>query len=173
MKPVLLERAFYALAFRAEKDARARKVLEGLVKLFFRAVVAERRRGGRRLLDLARIGAVRFGKWRAPILRDRLGVDVDDLGDLGRIQDWEDRAFGVTGHWTKTGRDAATKCETACPFSTIANGAPEICTDVIHALETATFRELNPRYRLLPLESLLSKGARHCEFQHELVPSDE
>lgn len=167
--PLLAERLFYALAFRAETDARARAVLVSIVKTFFRAVVAERRRGGRRLLDLARVGAARFGRWRAPVLREKLGLDVDDVADMGRLQDWEDRVFDVTGEWTERSRDRATKCETVCPFAEIAKGAPELCTDVIHALETATFRELNPGYRLVPLERLLSKGDARCEFRHEIV----
>jgi predicted ArsR family transcriptional regulator len=168
LKPTLPERALYALAFRAEKDPRARRVLVAIVRAMFRAVAFERRRGGTRLLNVARIAAVRFGKWRAPVLRDALGVDVDDMADLARLQDWEDRAFGVTGHWTEKARTRATKCETACPFAEVAREAPELCSDVVHALETATFRELNPSYRLLPLESLLSKGAPRCEFRHEL-----
>ncbi len=170
--PALVERLFYALAFRAETDARARALLIGLVKVFFRAVVAEKRRGGSRLLRAARIGAVRFGRWRAPILRDELGLDVDDVADMGRLQDWEDRVFGVTGEWTERTRTRATKCETVCPFAEIASGAPELCSDVIHAMETATFAELNPRYRLVPLDRLLSKGHARCEFRHELKTDD-
>ena len=56
--------------------------------------------------------------------------------------------------------------QTACPFAATASLAPGICTDVIHALEEATFRELAPGYRLLPLERLLSKGHAACEFVH-------
>ena len=80
--------------------------------------------------------------------------------DMGRIQDWEDRVFGVTGHWTERGPNARGQVRDGVPVR--ARGrrtAPEICTEVVHALEEATFRELNPRYRLLPLERLLSKGA--------------
>ena len=168
MKISAVERAFYALAFRAETDARARAVLVALVKAFFRAIVVEKRRGGNRLMQFARVASVRFGRWRAPILRDRLKLDVNDMADMGRLQDWEDRVFDVTGEWTERGRDAAIKCETVCPFAEIAKGAPEICSDVIHALETATFAELNPRYRLVPLARLLSKGDARCEFKHEL-----
>ncbi len=171
-EPALVERLFYALAFRAETDARARAVVVQLVKVFFRAVVAEKKRGGTRLLRFARIGAVRFGRWRAPVLRDKLGLDVNDVADMGRLQDWEDRVFDVTGEWTERSRTRATKCETVCPFAEIAKGAPELCTDVIHAMETATFAELNPRYRLLPLERLLSKGDARCEFRHELKSDD-
>ena len=162
----------YALAFRAHDDARARVLVQTLIQLAFTAIAIERRLGGgksQRLLDMARAAAVRFGRHRAKFLQEKLGLDVDDVGDMGRLQDWEDRAFGVTGHWTERTKTHATKCETACPFARFAKHAPEICTDVVHALETATFTELNPRYRLVPLERLLSKGASACEFRHELA----
>ena len=168
IEPSLVERALYALAFRAETDARARAVLIALVNGFFRAVVAEKKLGGHRLLDLARLGAKRFGRWRAPVLEAQLGLDTESLADMGRLQDWEDRVFGVTGHWTVQEKGRATKCETACPFAAVAAGEPRICSDVIHALETETFQALNPRYRLVPLDRLLSKGHTHCEFRHEL-----
>lgn len=169
-----LERRLYALAFRAHDDARARALLQALVQVALAAIAVERRLGGRGgrgglLLDVARAAAMRFGRYRAGILKDELGLDVDDVADMGRLQDWEDRVFGVTGHWTERTKTRATKCETACPYAAVAKHAPEICTDVIHALETATFQELNPRYRLMPLERLLSKGATACEFRHELV----
>jgi predicted ArsR family transcriptional regulator len=163
-----VERWMYALAERAETDAVARRVLVALVNGMFRAIAAERRRGGRRLLDLAHVTSVRWGQWRAHRLQERLKVDVHDMSDMGRVQDWEDRAFGVTGHWTERGRQRAVKCETACPFAKVASQAPEICTEVVHALEVATFRELHPGYRLLPLERLLSKGDSACEFVHVL-----
>jgi predicted ArsR family transcriptional regulator len=165
-EPSLVERGFYALFFRAERDPRARAALIALVNVAFRAIALERRRGGRRLFDYAAKAAARFGRWRAPRVRDALGIDVASMDDLARVQDWEDRACGVTGHWTERSAHAATKCETACPFAKAASEAPEICEQVIHALETATFRELNPSYRLVPLERLLSKGDTRCEFRH-------
>jgi hypothetical protein len=163
-----VERAFYALFFRAERDPRARAALIAFVNLAFRAIAIERRRGGRRLLDYATRAAARFGRWRAPRVRDQLGIDVTSMADMARVQDWEDRACGVTGHWTARAATTATKCETACPFADAASKAPEICEQVIHALETATFQELNPSYRLVPLDRLLSKGHARCEFRHEI-----
>ena len=74
----------------------------------------------------------------------------------------------MTGHWTERAEKTATKHETQCPFADAARGAPEICEQVIHALETATFRELNASYRLVPLQRLLSKGDASCEFRHEI-----
>ena len=164
----VVERAFYRLAFRAETDPLARRIVIAAVNTFFKAVVLERKRGGHRLFNLARAAAIRFGKWRAPVLRDLLKLDTESLADMARLQDWEDRVFGVTGHWTVRDKTQATKCETHCPFAEAAKGEPALCSDVIHALETATFRELNPRYRLLPLETLLSKGGSRCEFRHVL-----
>ena len=70
--------------------------------------------------------------------------------------------------WTHADAVSATRCETDCPFAKVAEGAPELCSDVIHALETETFRTLNARYELLPLERLLSKGHRECTFEHRL-----
>jgi predicted ArsR family transcriptional regulator len=162
----------YRLVERAESDPRARRVLVATVNLFFRAIALERRRGGRRLLDYARVASVRWGRWRAPRLQKKLALDTENMADLGRLQDWEDRVFGVTGHWKERGARRAVKCETACPFAKVASSAPEICTEVVHALEEATFRELHPGYRLMPLERLLSKGAPQCEFVHVLGGSD-
>ena len=99
---------------------------------------------------------------------DRLKLDVERMDSLRVIQDWEDRVFGVTGHWTRADAVSATRCETDCPFAKVAEGAPELCSDVIHALETETFRTLNARYELLPLERLLSKGHSECTFEHRL-----
>lgn len=165
-QPTRVERAFYKLAFRAETDPRARAIVVKFVNAVFRAIAVEKKRGGRRLFDFARKAAVRFGRWRAPVLRAQLDLDVTSVADMGRLQDWEDRVFDVTGHWTEKTRARATKCETACPFAEAAKDAPEICSDIIHALETATFQELNPQYRLVPLARLLSKGDSHCEFVH-------
>ncbi len=164
--PTRVERWFYALADRAETDARARRALVGLTNAFFRAIALERRLGGRRLLSTARALSVRWGRWRAHALRERLGIDTSDMADMARVQDWEDRVFGVTGHWSERGARRAVKCETACPFARAASGAPEICTEVVHALEEATFRELHPGYRLVPLTRLLSRGDAACEFVH-------
>ena len=170
-EPTRLELWTYRLVDRAEHDARARRLLVAVVNATFRAIAAERRLGGRRLLDVARRASVRWGRWRAQTLRDRLGIDGSDMADMARVQDWEDRVFGVTGHWTERQARRAVKCETACPFAKAASSAPEICTEVVHALEEATFRELNPRYRLLPLDRLLSKGASSCEFVHVIDES--
>jgi hypothetical protein len=120
--------------------------------------------------------AARWGKFRGPRMARELGVDIHDPRSLGKIQDWEDALFGVTGHWaeeashTREGTPClrATKHETECPFAEVARHDPRICTDMIHRLETETFRAINPTYRLVPLTRLLSKGDASCAFTHEV-----
>src|SRR6478752_464005 len=146
MKLHPLEERLYDYAFRAEKDPKVRALLVKAMQGMFALVAFERRTGGERLFRFAKQVAVRFGRYRAPRLREELGIDPNDMADLARIQDWEDRAFGVTGHWVAKDKTSASRCETACPYAKAASYAPELCTDLIHALEVATFRELNPRY---------------------------
>jgi len=126
--------------------------------------------------------AVRWGKFRGPRMARELGVDLHDPRSLGKIQDWEDALFGVTGHWTiedshtseGTPCRRATKHETACPFAELASQDTRICTEMIHAMESETFCAVNPSYRLVPLTRLLSKGDASCTFTHEVpvVPSE-
>lgn len=164
-----VEEILFRLAERAEHDPALRKRLLAGVRAAMRLAVAEKRvTGGDRVFRELRATALRWGRWRAPRLARALGVDVRDMGDLGRIQDWEDRVTEVTGHWVVRERAVAEKHETACPFADIARHEPRICTDLVHALEIETFRTLNPTYRLLPLERLLSKGDGACVFRHQI-----
>ena len=125
--------------------------------------------------------AMRWGKFRGPRMARELGVDVHDPRSLGKIQDWEDQLFGVTGHWTLEDSHThegspclrATKHETECPFAELASQDPRICTEMIHAMETETFRSVNPSYRLVPLKRLLSKGDASCTFTHEVSAAPE
>lgn len=141
-------------------------------KLTIRMAIRERKRGREWLYTQLVESAERWGRFRGPRLARELGVDVEDPRSLGKIQDWEDALFGVTGHWTEEGvidgARCATKHETACPFADIAREDTRICTDFVHRLESETFRSVQPRYRLVPLDRLLSRGDRACEFRHEI-----
>lgn len=138
-----------------------------------RLTVLEKKRLGTDRLFREAVGlAERWGRFRGPRLARELGVDPSDPRSLGRIQDWEDELFGVTGHWTEEGtiegRRCATKHETACPFADVAAEDTRICTELVHRLETETFRSVQPGYRLVPLERLLSRGDASCTFRHEV-----
>lgn len=164
-----VEEILFRLAERAEHDAKLRGRIVRGVRAAMRLAIVERRATGRdRLLRELTATATRWARWRAPRLARALGVDVQHMGDLGRIQDWEDRVTEVTGHWVVRERCVAEKHETECPFSDLATHEPRICTELVHALETETFRSLNPSYRLVPLTRLLSKGDSACVFRHEI-----
>lgn len=167
-----LEEMLFRLAERAHGEPKLRARLVTAIRLVMRASIAEKARGRDGLYQSLRGIARRWARWRAPRLMRALDVDPRDARDLGRIQDWEDELLGVTGHWVPGATDGcAIKRETACPFADLAAKDPEICTELVHELESETFRALNPAYRLVPLTTLLSKGAAHCEFRHEIRDS--
>ena len=164
----LSRRALFELSVRAEEDGRVRALVNAFIVRFIELLAAEKRAGGSRFWKLAQRAAPAIGRYRARKLAQLLDLRPSDVGDLGRLQDWEDRGFGVTGVWRERGRTRAVKCEVSCPFAHAATAVPEFCTEIVHAFETATYRELNPSYRLVPLTRLLSKGDSLCEFVHEI-----
>ena len=167
-----LEEMLFRLAERAHDEPVLRKRLVRLVRLALRASIAEKQLGSDALDQEMRSLSARWARWRAPRLLRALAIDPKNARDLGRIQDWGDELLGVTGHWVESGRGCAVKHETACPFSDLAEKDTRICTELVHELESETFRALNPTYRLVPLGRLLSKGASHCEFRHEIERED-
>ncbi len=139
--------------------------------LLLGALVARRLGGPRTWDEYIRPFMRAFGRARTGPLAAYLKLDPQDMGDLGRLQDFEDRMWGVEGHWESRGKDEAVKVETACPYAAMIRrfDLPEFCTDVIHHFESATYEALNPSYTLAPLDgTLLSKGDGPCRFCHRL-----
>jgi hypothetical protein len=169
--PRSLEEALFRYVERAEHDPTVRARVKAVVRAGMRAAIVERERtGGDRLYRHLRALALRWARWRAPRLAQRFRIDPGRMDQLAAVQDWEDRVLDVTGHWPVREATVAEKHETACPYADLAARDPRICTDLVHALETETFRAIQPRYRLVPLERLLSRGDTHCVFRHEIVP---
>jgi hypothetical protein len=154
------------------RSPEVRGPLNAAIQAWFHLLILERRRGGDWLWRQSKRFLMRYGRARAPFMAHHLQVDPDHMGDLGRIQDLEDRLFGITGYWIDTAPDHAVKREMRCPFSEQLKKCPEICTELVYALEVATFSELNPGYTLDPLETVLSRGHEHCEFSHRLRRAD-
>jgi hypothetical protein len=165
-----MEEILFRHAERAEADPTLRPRIQRAVRIAMRASSLEKRLGGDRIYRYLREVALHWARFRAERLATALGVDRDDARDLGRIQDWEDRLLGVTGHWTVDHAGCATKHETACPYADLAAKDPRICTDLVHALEAETFARVQPRHRLVPLSRLLSRGDGACDFRHEIAP---
>lgn len=159
----------FRFAESAEADPARRKIIQRAIRAAMRASTLETRwLGSRKVYGRLREVALAWGSYRAERLARALDIDREDARDLGRIQDWEDRLLGVTGHWTIESPRCATKHETACPYADLAARDTRICTDLVHALETETFSKLAPGYKLVPLGRLLSRGDGACEFRHEL-----
>ena len=133
-----------------------------------RSTLEMRTTGGDRVYRYMREVALHWARFRAERLARALDVKRDDARDLGRIQDWEDRLLGVTGHWTVDDAGCATKHETHCPYADLAAKDTRICTDLVHALESETFSRVAPSHRLVPLSRLLSRGDAACDFRHEV-----
>jgi hypothetical protein len=135
-----------------------------------RALLVERRAGGHRLFEQVRRLMAEFGRLRAQRMASILKVDVQDMGDMGRIQDFEDRSMDIDGTWIERSKARAEKHETRCAYADLLVDMPDFCEKIVHGFEEATFRELNPRYRLQVLSDspLLSRGQTHCRFVHEL-----
>ncbi|MBN8616632.1 MAG: hypothetical protein J0L92_38960 [Deltaproteobacteria bacterium] len=171
-----LEESLFRFVEAHADDPQWRRRIQRAFRALLRVALWESRVARRdRVLEELTAAAERWGRFRGPRLARMLGVEPGDARSLGRIQDWEDDLLGVTGHWTiegevAGGRCVATKHETSCPFADLAAQDTRICTDLVHRLETATFRAVVPEYRLVPLGRLLSKGDASCTFRHE-IPS--
>lgn len=139
-----------------------------LVRASMRASLLARRLGSDVVYQQLKGTALRWARWRAPRVTRAKEIDPHKMGDLCRIQDWEDAVVGVTGHWSERDDDRALRHETHCPYADLAAQDPRICTDLVHALETETFRAVQPGYRLVPLSRLLSRGDDECVFEHRI-----
>lgn len=164
-----LEELVFRFAEGAEHDGGRRRALVAGVRAAMRLALLERAwLGSDRVLGRMTAAARRWARWRAPRVARMMAVDAGDMKSLGAIQDWEDRVVGVVGRWAEASERCAVRHELACPFTDLAARDARFCTDLVHALETETFRALAPSYRLVPLSRLLSKGDSSCVFEHHL-----
>jgi hypothetical protein len=166
--------ASYRLFIKAEASSLWRSVQRRMFRGIIHALLLERRLGGQVLFTQVRGLMAKFGRLRARRMASLLAVDVDDMADMGRIQDFEDRSMDIDGQWVERGKNRATKHETRCAYADLLVDMPDFCEKVVHGFEEATFRELNPRYRLQVLSEspLLSRGDSHCRFVHELSEAE-
>lgn len=110
----------------------------------------------------------RVGEDRAPILLEALEIDPYDARSLGRVLDYEDGLVGVRGIWTEETKGRAVKEERYCPAARELAACPEVCTNLMMALEAGTFSVINPDLEVPELTSLLSRGDPCCLATIEL-----
>ncbi|MDI6830221.1 MAG: hypothetical protein QME88_02690 [Actinomycetota bacterium] len=110
----------------------------------------------------------RIGEDRAPILREALDIDPYDARSLGRVLDYEDGLVGVRGIWTEETRGRAVKEERYCPAARELERCPEVCSELMVAMEAGTFSVLNPDLKIPEITELLSRGDPCCRAVIEL-----
>jgi hypothetical protein len=110
-----------------------------------------------------------LGSARAPIMAKLLKINrYDDMRELSKIQDMEDKIFGVKGRWEVKEKEHAEKFEMFCPFARVLNNHSEFCHFLVKEFELSTFRRLNKNYSLEIEGKILSEGGPYCRFIHKL-----
>lgn len=160
-------------AFRlAERSTLARDLLlRPGVGLFITSAVRAWRRGGTAAWERFHLPAVRAaGRGRAAYLLRTLRISPESAASLATIHGYEDPLLDIDGRDEEASRDRAVRIETRCPLGERLQreGCADFCRVLVHAFETETLTAMNPRYRLEPLETLLSAGDHQCRFVHHV-----
>ncbi len=125
--------------------------------------------GQSRAIEIMRRVMRFLGRIRAPLMARYLGVRPDDMAELAKIQDLEDKLFGVRGYWEERDKHIAKKLEMFCPFAQKLRGNSEFCHILVKEFEEATFRSINSSYSLTIDGKLLSEyGGTGCLFIHKI-----
>ncbi len=110
-----------------------------------------------------------IGRSRSKFMARLARVDVQDMSSMGKIQDMEDKIFGVRGVWERKDKDISIKIERFCPFAEKLKGNPEFCLVLVKRFEESTFKVLNESYSLEVEGKLLSEHkGEGCVFLHRL-----
>ena len=109
------------------------------------------------------------GRERAPRLKEKFGLDVDDASSLAQIIDFEDAVFGVNGQWVEIGPKRAVKHETECAMLGELKRCPEYCTRLAMAMERGTLEALRGRPKRAYLAKTLAQGDERCEAVLEVM----
>ncbi|HEY5531927.1 MAG TPA: hypothetical protein VIK22_08005 [Candidatus Anoxymicrobiaceae bacterium] len=110
---------------------------------------------------------------RARLLQKELSIDANDARSLGRVLDYEDGLFGVRGVWTEECRGRAVKEERYCPGARELAKCPEVCTNLMMAMEAGTFSVIQPRLAVPRITKLLSRGDDCCLAVIELPTAND
>jgi hypothetical protein len=123
---------------------------------------------GKKGIKAMQLVMYQIGSDRAVILKEALGIDVDDARSLGRILDFDDALCGVKGVWTMETKGKAIKVVRTCPMAHILARCPGICRAIIAAMEAGTFYRLNPHIKVPEIPRLISEGSDCCVGTIEL-----
>ncbi len=115
---------------------------------------------GKRGIKAWQLILYQMGMDRSFILKEELKVDVNDARSLGKIIDYDDGLARVKGIWVTEKKGKAIKVVKICPIGRILR--PEICLNLVGALEAGTFYPLNPNIKVPEITKLISKGDECC-----------
>jgi hypothetical protein len=146
------------------------KIMARLMTLLFPAMA---RLFGKKGIKALQLAMYQIGIDRAPILKEALGVDVNDARSLGRVLDFDDGLAGVKGVWPVETKGKAMKVVSRCPMAHILTRCPEICRTIIAAMEAGTFHPLNPNIKVPEIPKLITEGGDCCVGTIELPYLDE
>ena len=146
------------------------KIMALFMTLLFPSV---KRLFGKKGIKAIQLVMYQIGADRAFILKEALGTDVEDARSLGRILDFDDGLGGVKGAWTMETKGKAIKVVRTCPMAYILARCPEICRNIIAAMEVGTFYRLNHNIKVPEIPKLISEGSNCCVGTIELPYLDE
>lgn len=126
---------------------------------------------GKRGIKAWQLILYQMGMDRSLILKQELKVDVNDARSLGKIIDYDDGLARVKGIWVTEKKGKAIKIVKICPIGRILR--PEICLNLVAALEAGTFYSLNPNIKVPEITKLISKGDDCCVGVIELPYLDK
>ncbi|KPJ64026.1 MAG: hypothetical protein AMJ45_06500, partial [Syntrophobacter sp. DG_60] len=126
---------------------------------------------GKRGIKAWQLILYQMGMDRSLILKQELQVDVNDARSLGKIIDYDDGLARVKGTWVAEKKGKAMKIVKICPIGKILR--PEICLNLVVALEAGTLYPLNPNIKVPEITKLISKGDDCCVGVIELPYLDK
>ncbi len=111
-----------------------------------------------------------IGRERSKFIKRKMNIDPNDAHSIGTYQDYEDPILGIEGYWQENGKNKAIRIETSCPYGDYLRSVncADVCRVLVCEFENATGRQMNPNYRLEPLNKTIANGDDNCEFIHRL-----
>jgi len=148
---------------------RLRLVQQSLIRLVVDLALAFGERYGEEAWAIMEKVFEEVGRERAPRLKERLGLKVDDASSLAKIIDFEDAVFGIKGHWVEMGPKRAVKHEVECAMVEELTRCPEYCTRLAMAMERGTVEALGGKPKRVYVAKTLAQGDQRCEAVVEVM----
>lgn len=118
---------------------------------------------------------VEYGRHRVKHMVERMNIDANDAGSIGRYHDFEDPIFGVEGYWGTTEDGEPVRIETSCSacvnlfnMTDDAQCRSDFCRQLVEPMEQSTGSTINSKYQVEAI-ALMTEGAETCQFVHRIT----